>query len=501
MAAKGHILVVDAGTSAARCLVFDERGETVGACARPWSYLAEDDAPSLARAFDPKALWQTVCDIIKGGLANAGVPPERTAAVSVTSQRQACVFLDAEGNAIYAGPNLDLRAVFEGAAIDDEMRDRVYHTTGHLPSFFFAPAKLRWFQANRSESYARIACVLTLADWLVWRLTGTLASTPTLAGEAGLLDIHRRSWCGDLLGEMGLTIAPVPLIEAGTMAGEVNAGASVETSLPEGTPVATSGADTQCGLLGMGVVDEGQVGIVAGWSAPLQMVTTRPVLSPEGKTWAGCFLDSGKWVLESTAGDLGNSYRWLGETLYGDAEDSFQQMEKLAGTVPIGSEGVVVYPGPARMDMASLGMRAGGFLMPVPLTFSDVGRGHLVRASLEAMAFTMKANLLQTEELAVIQAADVSIGGGLTRTFAFVQMLADVLGRRVKASRAIDVSAVGAHLCARTALGEFGSLDEAASSVRPGPRVVEPDPRDSAEYRDHFDRWLELSDQLQGLGM
>ena len=75
-------------------------------------------------------------------MRDSRIRADEIAAVAATSQRQAVVFLDSDGHELYAGPNLDLRAVFEGAAIDDELRDRVYRTTGHLPSFFFTAAKL-----------------------------------------------------------------------------------------------------------------------------------------------------------------------------------------------------------------------------------------------------------------------------------------------------------------------------------------------------------------------
>ena len=499
--ADRFVLVFDGGTSNARSFVFNEKAQVVGCCVRPWSYATEDDASPLARAFDPQALWPTFCELAAGGLKDARISPREVCGVGVTTQRQAVVLLDEAGREISAVPNLDLRAVFEGAAIDGDMRDRVYRTTGHTPSFLFTPAKLRWFQIHRREAYDKIRCVLTLADWLVWRLTGALASELTLAGEAGLLDIHSREWCADLLFDMALASNSHPLVEAGTLAGHVNRSAASETGLEPGTPVAFAGADTQCGLLGMGIADENQMGIVAGWSAPVQMVTRHPVLSPGAKTWAGCFLSEGKWVIESSAGDLGNSYTWLANTLAGGGDNAFDEMEELAGKVPPGSEGAVTFLGPGRMDMASVGMRAGGLLFPVPLTFSDMDRGHLIRASLEAMAYALRANVDQIEELTGVHASAIALGGGMARTPTFARVLTDVLGRELKVSPVWQVSAVGACLCTRTALGEFASLEDAASTVRPSLQTLEPDPLDSALYQEQYRRWTRLSDKLQDLGL
>ena len=493
--ASQAVVVLDAGTSAARCLVFDAGGEVVGQAATAWRYLAEPDAPTMARAFDHETLWRSICGAVQRALHSSGVPANQIAAVAATSQRQAVVFLDADGRELYAGPNIDLRAVFEGAAIDDEQGDRIYRTTGHLPSFFFTPAKLRWFKLHQPNTYGRIARVLPLADWIAWRLTGRQATESTLAAEAGMLDIRTGAWASQLLAELDLRACEVDIERAGTILADVTPEAARDTGLPAGTPVCTAGADTQCGLLGLGVVDLHQVGVVAGWSAPVQMITPKPMLT-EGRTWAGCSLIDRRWVLESSPGDLGNSLGWLAKLLFGDTDDRFDRMDSLASAAPVGSEGASAFLGPRRMDMTRLGLSQGGVIFPVPLTFSDLGRGHLVRAFLESCAFAIRANLEQAEELAGGAAVNISVGGGMTRSSAFVAILADVVGREIGVADSPNVSALGTYLCARVALGRFGSMDEAACSVRAKLKVIEPDTLNSSDYADYYDRWLHISEEL-----
>ena len=287
----------------------------------------------------------------------------------------------------------------------------------------------------------------------------------------------------------------VPLVESGTVVGRVTTEAAEATGLPLYTPVVTAGADTQCGLLGLGSAGAGQTGIVAGWSVPLQMVTGRPVLSPERKTWSGCFLDESAWVLESTAGDAGNSYRWLSDLLFGRA--AFDEMDALAGKAERGSDGTAALLGPSRMDASKLGMRQGGFLFPVPLTVSDMGRPQLIRSALETVAYAIRSNLEQVEQVAGNPSGSVAIGGGLTQSSTFVGIVADVLGRDLAIAQDPNASALGAYLCARIGLGDFGSIVEAAAAARPGLRTIEPDPTAAAEYNDLYDRWGELSGQLE----
>ena len=134
---------------------------------------------------------------------------------------------------------------------------------------------------------------------------------------------------------------------------------------------------------------------MAGWSVPLQMVTECAVAAPGSGVWAGLFLEDGKGVLECNAGDLGNQQRWLAEVLFGDAEEGLEAMNALAAKAPQGAHGATALFGHPRMDTAGLGMRTGGLLFPAPVTFSEIGRGHLVRAQMESAAFTIRANLEQ----------------------------------------------------------------------------------------------------------
>jgi len=498
--AERYVIVLDAGSGAVRCHVFDKTDQIVANGACDWVSRTTNDISPYAREFDADASWRNICKMMSRALQKSGAAPREVAAVTATSQRQAVVFLDAAGNEVYAGPNLDLRAVFEGGAIDDEMGSRIYTTTGHTPSFLFAPAKLRWFRNHRPDVYGKIATVLTLADWLVFKLSGVMASEATLAGDAGLLDIAHRRWATGLLGDLGsVGVGHLPLAQAGSAVGTVTAKASRATGIPHDTLVATSGADTQCGLLGLGVYDELEAGVVAGWSVTMQAVTGQPILSPDRRTWAGCFLTPDKWVLESTAGDAGNSYRWLAETVWDGLPGAFNEMEAQAAAAPIGSEGVVALLGPSRMDMADLGLRTGGILFPVPLTFSEPRKGHLARAALEAIAYAVRANLEQAEKAIGRQMSRIAVGAGMTRTRTWLDILKDVVGRPIRIASTPEASAKGAYLCALTAIGEFGSLDEAAASIENAARVLEPVARTAREYEDHYERWLTLDKETRRL--
>ena len=92
-----------------------------------------------------------------------------------------------------------------------------------------AAGKLRWFQLHRPDAYARIATVFSMADWLSWKLSGSISAERTLAAESGLLDLRSRDWATELYRDLGLAIDAISLVGAGDVVGEVSAECAAET--------------------------------------------------------------------------------------------------------------------------------------------------------------------------------------------------------------------------------------------------------------------------------
>jgi autoinducer 2 (AI-2) kinase len=489
-----QILVVDAGTSAVRCHIYDTEVGIVVSANSPWVFAQEPDASEFARSFEARVVWRG----ISSDIARC-VEGHEISAVAITSQRQALVFLDDDGEEIYIGPNIDLRSVFEGSAIDEENGPRIYTQTGHIPTFMLAAGKLRWFQLHKPDAYAKIATVLTLADWLAWKLTGELTRERTLAAESGLLNIWSRGSLADLYQTLGVHYDTPRLVEAGQVIGQTVTERATNAGLSSGIPVVAAGADTQVGLIGLGVVGASEVGLVAGWSAPVQMVTSQPMLAPKGETWTGLHAVENRWVMESSTGDMGNSYRWLKDTLMGPSDDGYRQMNALAASIPLGSEGAKSYLGPGRMDMANLGMKQGGMFFPVPMTVTDFGRGHLVRSAMEGFAFAVRANLEQIERLTDHRVEQLSVGGGMAQSSTFLRILTDVIGKPIRVHSDQRATARGAAIAAMIGVKEFWNFDESAEAVQSQLETMHPDPLDAAEYDDLYEDWTATGDNLSGL--
>ena len=488
------VLAIDAGSGGGRAIIIDLQGNLLSSACQGWTYDVPEDAGPMGKEFDPLEFWGIISRIVREAIQKAAVDPVDIIAVSAASQREGVVFVDKEGQELFAGPNVDLRAIIEGFTIDGEHGDEVYRITGHTPSLLFTPAKLKWFQANRPEVYERIDTVLSIGDWIIHRLSGERVGEVSCASDLGLVDICAVEWASDLMERLGLPRGVCPVIAtAGTSVGTVTAAAAEQTGLSPGTMVVVGGADTQCGLLGMGVKDDRQVGIVAGWSAVLQMVTAEPVIDPNGKIWTTCHALPGKWILESNAQETGGAYNWLKGMLFdgsGPDQDVYEMMDDLARSLPPGAEGVLACIGPTWMDMKRLKPSVGGLLFPVTPTVTSIEKRHLVRAAMENICFAFKANYAQLEAVSGQTIRDVSLGGGLAQSGVLTQMLSDVLRMPVSSYGVHHVTSWGTAMCAAVGSGAYTDIESAMATMRPASSHVEPDQQTAEQYVGCYEKWL-----------
>src|SRR5262249_52859710 len=218
--------------------------------------------------------------------AIASLPADaRIRGVSATAQREGCVFLDADGEVLYAGPNLDARAVMQGMEVQSRIApERLHAITGHAPPYIFAVSRFLWYRQHHDAT--RIATLFMLNDWITHLLTGARVAEHSNASESMLYDVTQRRWSDEILDALDIpgTILPT-LCEAGTPAGRVSARAAAATGIPEGTPVFAGGPDTESALLGSGVYDTGQIRAVLGPAPPAPEVVGKPIPDPDRHLW------------------------------------------------------------------------------------------------------------------------------------------------------------------------------------------------------------------------
>jgi autoinducer 2 (AI-2) kinase len=490
------LVTLDAGTGSGRCVVFDRAGRVLAAVQEAFVYdgFVDPDIP-LIRGFDldPDRFWATLAGCTRRALAvlPAGT---RIRAVVATSQREGCVFLDADGRVLYAGPNVDARAAMEGMEVQSVVPlARLHAITGHTPPYIFPLARLLWYRKHHDAR--RIATLFMLNDWIAYLLSGARVVEESNACESMLFDVTARAWSAEILDAIDLPRAILPPVcAAGSAIGSVTAAAAAATGIPEGTPVFAGGADTESALLGGGVVDPGATGAILGTTTPVQRVTDRPLLDPAGNLWTSCHVVPGRWVLESNGGDTGGTYRWLLDLLYGGADAAAHaQAEAAVAAVSDTGRLCLAHLGPAIFNLAEMNpFQPAGLVFRFPLLHVDrPTRGDLLRGFFENVAFAIRGNCEQIASVAGDTADRLWVSGGMTRSPTLLGILAATMGTPLVVADVPESASLGSAVLAAVGCGLYDDLASAlAEMVRT--HVVEPDATRLACLEDRYRRWREI---------
>jgi autoinducer 2 (AI-2) kinase len=334
-------------------------------------------------------------------------------------------------------------------------------------------------------------------DWVLYRLSGVFASEPTNAAETCLFDIGSGRWGDDLIEELGLRRELfAEVVPSGSRIGAVTEAAGSATGLVPGTPVVVGGADTQCGVLGSGAIDVGDMAVVAGTTTPLQIVLSELTIDPLFRMWSGCFLVPDRFVLESNAGGSGTIYRWCVDTFFGpesarraEGASSFALINALAESTPPGALGARSFVGVLVMNARTLGRPVATIELGSLVWHGDT-KAAVARAILESLVFAARANADQISAAVPAGIARVTACGGLTNSTLYVALLAALLERTVTVPRWREGSGVGAAICAGLGAGVFTSLAEGQRALVSADLVVEPDPVLVDAYRELYPIWL-----------
>ena len=492
-----YALVIDAGTGSCRSILFDADGNAAAQAQRDWTYEEDPDVDG-AVLFDPEQFFDIVLDCLRQTVhsaMDAGVNPADILTVCVTSQREGMVYLDASGKELYSAPSLDLR----GAAVLSCLvphEENIYGTTGLPLHGMFGLARLAWFKRYAPQIYQKIHTAFMMSDWIAYRLSGVIASEPSVASSSQMFDIHTRQFAAELLEFLGLRSDIFPqIVPAGKPFARIKPSVAAAIGLSTEPWVAMGGSDTHAGLVGIGAVHPGNVGIIAGTTTPVVQVQERPFLDPKGQLFANCHAADGLWASESNGGSTGLSQRWAKGLLGGERLTSFADMEREACKSSAGAHGMVAYIG-AEIAGERTGENLGGFIFPVPWDIEQMKTADFCRAVIETNVYTVRANLDLICGRTGNRPKEILLCGGQSKSRFFAQMLADVTDLPVTVFAVKEATALGAAIAGFCGAGYYADLESACGKMCRVEAQYLPQPDAVRQYGSFYDRWMAIRGHL-----
>jgi autoinducer 2 (AI-2) kinase len=501
-----HLLALDLGTGSCRAVLFDEDGRQVAIGQREWTHPGLPGHPG-SQVFDTTRNWQLICECIREALSLAGVGSGDVAGVSTTSMREGMVLYDASGHEIWACPNVDSRAGSQAAELvrTGDAR-RIFETGGDWVAIT-SPARFRWIREVQPDVFDAIAHVGMLSDWALYRLTGLFVTDPSCGSSSGLFDLASRTWSPELLDLVDLPATVVPEVrEPGTVVGPLTDRAADETGLAAGTPVVVGGADTQLGLVGIGVVTPDRLTLVGGSFWQLTAVTDLPLIDPQARVRTLCHAVPGQWMTEGIGFYCGIAMRWYRDA-FCEAEvaeaatrgvDPYTLMEEAADAIPAGSNGVVAIFSNV-MDVKRWVQAPPSFVGFDVERPEASNRRACIRALEEQAAYASRGHLAIIEELTGRSHDEILFTGGAAKGRLWPQIVADVLGVEIRVPAVKESTALGAAIYAGIGAGLYDDLAEVVARIVRFERTFTPDATDRGTYDEHFHRWTKLYPRLLDL--
>ena len=496
---KEYLLGVDIGTSSCKVAVFDRAGGVMASAsatypvAYPHAGWAEQQ---------PDDWWDGVCHALRQLWQSSPVCPQDVAAVGVDGQSWSAVALDRAGRTLCPTPIwMDTRCAEICARVTREVgAERIFAVCGNPLSPTYTTGKVLWMREKVPEVFDKTEQILQSNGYVVYRLTGAITQDVSQGYGWHCFDMRRGAWNGEMAARLGIpTKLLPPIVPCDRVVGEVTAVAARETGLAVGTPVVAGGLDAACATLGAGVIEAGQTQEQGGQAGGMSICLDRVCADP--RLILGAHVVPGKWLLQGGTVGGGGVMRWLERELGGLERErvgtlgksSLEQLGELAATAPAGCDGLVFLPYMAGERTPIWDTQAKGVFYG--LDFSKT-RGHLIRAGMEGVAFSLRHNL-EVAEQAGARVDVLCATGGAANSELWTQIKADVTGKTILVPASDTATTWGAAILAGVGVGLFASYAEAvAGSVR-HIRCHEPNPNVAEVYAERYAVYRKLYPALR----
>ena len=398
---------------------------------------------------------------------------------------------------------MDTRAQSICDRLNDEIgADSIFQVAGNSLQPAYSTAKVLWYKENLPEIYDKIYKILQSNSYIAYCLTGAITHDLSQGYGMHCFDMRTCTWDYDMCDKLGIPRSFLPeLVPSDQVVGTVHEKAAAESGLAVGTPVVAGGLDAACGTLGAGVIHPGETqeqgGQAGGMSICIDEYKADPqlILSPH--------VVPGQWILQGGTVGGGGVMIWF-EREFADYERSMKevtgksslvQLNEIAEKVPAGSDGVVFLPYMSGERSPIWNPYAKGVFYG--LDYSKT-KGHMVRACMEGVAFSLRHNLEIAEE-AGADAAVLRAMGGSANSLLWTQIKSDVTGKPIVVPSSDTATTLGAVILAGIGVGFYDSYEEAVRLTVKETRRHEPNPENKAVYDKDYETYLALYELLKGL--
>lgn len=454
-----YIMALDLGTTSCRCIIFDKNGRICSAAQKEFTQYFPQ--PGWVE-HDAEEIWATQTGLMYEAMSKIDITINEIAGIGITNQRETTVLWDKEtGRPVHKAIVWQCRRT---AGYCDELKklgmaEFFRSKTGLVLDAYFSATKLRWLLDNAAGARERAEkgelLFGTVDSWIIWKLTGGKVHVTDYsnASRTMLFNIHTLKWDEEILRVLKIPQQILPEVKPSSHV----YGYTDSKLFGREVPIAGAGGDQQCALFGQTCFGRGEVKNTYGTGGFMLMnAGTAPVNSHNGlvTTIAWGVDDKVEYALEGSIFVAGAAVQWLRDEL-GLIRDAAES-EVLAKSVP-DANGCYVVPAFVGLGAPYWDQYARGAI--VGLT-RGVNRNHIVRATLESIAYQVNDVLMAMQEDSGMPITSLRVDGGACDNDFLMQFQADILNTSVVRPYCIETTAMGAAYLAGLAVGYWRSKEE-----------------------------------------
>ena len=460
-----YIIALDQGTTSSRAVLLDKNANIIEVAQREFTQIY----PQAGWVeHNPMEIWASQSSTLNEVVAKAGITSDKIAAIGITNQRETTIVWEKEtGKPVYNAIVWQCRRTADICTQlkADGHESYIRKTTGLVVDPYFSGTKIKWIldhvEGARERAKKGELLFGTVDTWLVWKLTQGRAHVTdyTNASRTMLFNIHTKQWDDKMLELLDIPKAMLPKVcNSSEVYGQTNIGGKGGVRIP----VAGIAGDQQAALYGHLCVDAGMAKNTYGTGCFMLMNTgDRAVESKNGLLTTIACNAKGEpcYALEGSIFMGGASIQWLRDELrlIHDSADSEYFATKVKDT-----NGVYVVPAFTGLGAPYWDPYARGAIVGLS---RGANRNHIVRATLEAIAYQTREVLDAMQSDSGEKLAALRVDGGAVANNFLMQFQADILDVKVERPKVREVTALGAAYLAGLAVGFWKDLEELRSKA------------------------------------
>jgi xylulokinase len=492
-----YLLGYDIGSSSIKAsLIEAQTGKVIASATSPQTEL-EISAPQPGWAEQhPQVWWDNIKSATGAIKAKAGVNLQDVQAIGLSYQMHGLVIVDKNRKVLR--PSIiwcDSRAVSIGdqafSAIGKEIcLKHLLNSPGN-----FTASKLKWVKEHEPQLYDQIHKAMLPGDYIAMVMGGEIKTTPSGLSEGILWDFLGQKPAAIVLDHYGINPGLLPeTVPTFSVQGELTSQAAAELGLKPGTKISYRAGDQPNNAFSLNVLNPGELAATAGTSGVVYGVGNKP--NYDSKSRVNTFVHVNHTAADPRYGILlclngtGILNRWLKTNLAGL---SYEQMNQLAATVPVGSKGLAILPygnGAERtLENRNIGALVSG------LEFNTHDRSHMLRAAQEGIVFALNYGLEIMREMGITITTVKAGDANMFLSPLFGEAFATVTGARVELYN--TDGSQGAARGAGVGAGIYPNYQAAFAGLKTI-RTIEPNQALAAAYRNAYEKWLAVLKQQLG---